>query len=75
MPVSMKDFGLDRLSVAERISLVEELWDSIARSTEPILLTDAQKQDLQLRLDLYRDNPNAGSSWEEIRSRLMEGGD
>lgn len=71
MPVSMRDFGLDRLSVTDRISLVEELWDSIAMSSEPISLTDAQKQDLQRRIDLYRDDPNAGSSWEEVRSRLV----
>lgn len=71
MSVSMKDFGLDRLSVSDRMSLVEELWDSIATSSEPLPLTDAQRQDLQRRLDLLRDNPNAGSPWEEVRSRLM----
>lgn len=70
MSVSMKDFGLDRLSVSDRMSLVEELWDSIAASSEPLPLTGAQKQDLQRRLDLLRDNPTAGSPWDEVRSRL-----
>ncbi len=43
MSTSMSDVGLDRLSVAERILLVEELWDSIAATPEGVSLTDAQK--------------------------------
>jgi putative addiction module component (TIGR02574 family) len=62
--------GLDRLSVAERILLVEELWDSIIADTEAVSLTEAQKLDLWRRLDAYRDNPKAGSSWEDVKARL-----
>ena len=67
MTASMKSLGLDRLSVAERILLVEELWDSVAGSDEAAPLTDAQRQDLQRRLDAYRDDPRAGSPWEHGR--------
>ena len=70
MATSMSELGLDRLSVAERTRLVEELWDSIAATPEAIALTDAQKHDLQRRLDAYRDNPQAGSPWEEVKARL-----
>lgn len=70
MSASMKAHGLDRLSLAERILLVEELWDSIAASSEAVTLTDAHKEDLQRRLDAYRENPKAGSPWEEVKARL-----
>ena len=70
MPTTMKTLGLDRLSLAERILLVEELWDSIAVSPEVAPLTEAHKHDLQRRLDTCRDNPKAGSPWEEVRERL-----
>ncbi len=70
MPTTMKELGLDRLSLAERILLVEELWDSIAASPDAAPLTEAHKRDLQRRLDAYRDNPKAGSPWEEVRERL-----
>ena len=70
MSVSIKDFGLDRLSVAERILLVEELWDSIAAEPRAVELTDAQRQDLQRRLDAYRHDPAAGSPWEEVKQRI-----
>ena len=70
MPMSIKSLGLDRLSLAERILLVEELWDSIAASPEGFVLSEAHEQDLQRRLDAYRDDPKAGTPWEEVRERL-----
>jgi putative addiction module component (TIGR02574 family) len=71
MSVSMKSLGLDRLSVDERISLAEELWDSIASTTGEVELTEAHRQDLRSRLDAYRDDPQAGSPWEEVMARLQ----
>jgi putative addiction module component (TIGR02574 family) len=71
MSSTMSELGLDRLSLAERIELVGELWDSIAATPEGVALTEAQKQDLQRRLDAYRDNPQAGSPWEEVKARLQ----
>jgi putative addiction module component (TIGR02574 family) len=66
----LKSLGLDRLSVAQRILLVEELWDSIAEAEENIPLTEAQKQDLQRRVAAYEANPKAGSTWEDVKARL-----
>jgi putative addiction module component (TIGR02574 family) len=71
MSTLMESFGLDQLSTTERIILVEELWDSIAASPEGFSLSEAQKADLQRRLDAHRDNPKAGSPWEEVKARLQ----
>ena len=57
----MESFGLDRLSAAERIILVEELWESVAASPEAGSLSEAHREDLQRRLDAHRDNPKAGT--------------
>jgi putative addiction module component (TIGR02574 family) len=70
MSPTLKSLGIDQLSVAQRILLVEEIWDSIVEEGEEIPLTDAQKQDLQRRLANYEANPKAGSSWEEVKARL-----
>src|SRR5205823_1881794 len=70
MSPTLKSLGIDRLSVAQRILLVEEIWDSIAAEAEQAPLTEAQKQDLQRRLAAYEANPKAGSSWEEVKVRL-----
>ena len=47
-----------------------ELWDSIAANPDAIALAEPYRQDLQRRLDAYRDDPKAGSSWEVVRARL-----
>ncbi|WP_165227051.1 addiction module protein [Aquisphaera insulae] len=54
----------------ERLRLIEEVWESLDAAPEALALTDSQKQDLQRRLDAYRDNPGAGSPWEEVKARL-----
>jgi putative addiction module component (TIGR02574 family) len=55
---------------ADRLRLIEEVWESLESVPEAIALTEAQKSDLQRRLDAYRDNPKAGSPWDEVKARL-----
>lgn len=71
MSISMKDFGLDQLTPDERIQLAEELWDSIAADPSNVPITEAQRADLPRRLDAYRDDPKAGSPWEDVKKRLQ----
>jgi putative addiction module component (TIGR02574 family) len=61
-----------KLSVSERIQLVEDIWDSIVFSPESLPLTDAQKAELGRRLADYRANPSAGRTWEEVRESLED---
>jgi len=67
----LKSLGIDQLTVAQRLLLVEEIWDSIAEEAD-LPLTAAQREDLQLRIAAYEANPQAGSSWEEVKARLRE---
>ncbi|MDP2240639.1 MAG: addiction module protein [Burkholderiales bacterium] len=67
MSVSLKSLGIDRLSVAERLILVEELWESIAASTP---LTGAQRAELDRRLADHEANPDDVVSWEEVQSSI-----
>ena len=59
------------LSVSERILLVEDIWDSIAKVPESVPLTTAQREELDRRLEDYHRNPKDGSPWEEVRSRVL----
>ena len=72
MSPTLKTLGIDQLSVAQRILLVEEIWDSITAEEAEIPLTEAQRQDLQRRIAAYEADPNAGSSWEEVKARLWK---
>ena len=59
-----------KLSVAERILLVEDIWDSVAEAPESVELTAADKSELDVRLDQYHQNPEAGSPWGVVKERI-----
>lgn len=61
---------ISQLSVAERIQLAEDLWDSILEQQEELPLSEAQQQELDRRYESYKKNPANGSSWEEVKKRL-----
>jgi putative addiction module component (TIGR02574 family) len=58
------------LSIAERIELMGDIWDSIAEVPEAIALTEAQKAELDRRLDAHRKDPTAGAPWPVVRDRI-----
>ena len=70
MRVTAKSLGIDQLSLAERILLVEEIWDSIASEEESLDVPQSHKDELDRRLASYHADPSAGSSWEDVKARL-----
>ena len=71
MSQSRPDF-LD-LSVAERIQLAEDIWDSIAaESPEDAALTPLQLQEIQVRLDAHDQDPSSAVSWDQVRTELFQ---
>lgn len=60
------------LPIPERIELVQAIWDSIAESPEPLPLDEAQIAELERRLVEYQQNPEAGSTWEEVKERIAQ---
>ncbi len=62
------------LPVDERIKLVEDIWDSIAEDRFVLQLTDAQKTELEQRLNAYESDKIKGKEIDEvvieIRKRL-----
>jgi putative addiction module component (TIGR02574 family) len=59
-----------RLSVSERLQLIETTWDSIAATPDAVPITDAQREELDRRLERYAADPTRLSSWDEVRARL-----
>jgi len=62
--------GIDRPGVSDRMRLVEETWDSIAAEDEAPELPRSHRDELDRRLAAYRSDPEAGSSWDEVKARL-----
>lgn len=60
------------LSVAEKIQIVEDIWDSIRRNPEELPLSDAEKRELDKRLADYEQNPNDGMEWETLKKNILQ---
>jgi len=60
------------LSIAERIELIGDIWDSLAEVAEAVTLTEAQKAELDRRLDAHRKDPTAGAPWPVVRDRIAK---
>ena len=59
---------IGRLSLDQRLRLLEQLWDSL--TDEEVPLTTAQREELDKRLDdLERDGPRE-IPWGDVLSRL-----
>ncbi|MBY0433516.1 MAG: addiction module protein [Cyclobacteriaceae bacterium] len=57
-----------RLSEAERIMAVKKIWDSLDKKS--ISLTEAQKEELDRRLESYHSGQTKFFSWEEVKHEL-----
>ena len=57
-----------RLTIPERIMLVEEIWDSIAKENEAFKLSKSQKEELDRRSKSFAH----GRAWEEIKAEFLQ---
>lgn len=69
MTESPKSLDYSHLSVAERILLVEEIWDSIQPAAEETPLSAAHRDELHRRLDAFeRGELPPGESWDSVKA-------
>lgn len=61
---------IEQLSVAERVQLAEDIWDSIAAAPETLAITEAQRAELDRRLASLGQDPLRAIPWDEVRSKL-----
>ena len=61
----LKDLGIDRLSLDQRLNLMHEIWDSISADDSQSLLTSAQKNELEKRLAEDIASPDDVVTWEQ----------
>lgn len=74
MTTSAKTLGIDKLSLPERILLVEEIWDSIADEADALEVPQWHEEELARRLAAHDADPKAGSAWPEVKARILKGG-
>jgi putative addiction module component (TIGR02574 family) len=71
MSPSLQALGIDRLSLDDRLTLVQEIWDSIAAESERASLTEAQKHEIDRRLTAHASNPGAAIPWEQVEADAL----
>ena len=62
---------LNDLTASEKVTLAQQLWDSVASDQDAIKLTTAQKNELDNRLAQFESDQNVGSDWNTIKSKIL----
>jgi putative addiction module component (TIGR02574 family) len=70
MAVNSTIASLFDLSPAEKLQLVEDLWDDLAATPEGVPVHDWQKDELARRKAHLEKNPTAGLTWDEVKRRI-----
>ena len=66
----MTAIDIAKLSIEERLKLLEQLWDSLSNTPDALALSDTQRAELDRRLDdLDREGP-VGIPWNEVLARI-----
>jgi putative addiction module component (TIGR02574 family) len=60
------------LSVDERLSLVDDIWESFRANPEALIPPDWHRQVLDERLDEAERNPGASIPWEVVKAEMAE---
>lgn len=60
---------LFKLGRAERLQLVEDLWDSIAQEDAPSPVPDWTREELRRRRERHLQDPASGRTWEQVTQR------
>jgi putative addiction module component (TIGR02574 family) len=64
------DISIFDLSPAEKLQLVEDLWDDLAATPSDIPVHEWQKEELARRKANLISKPASGLSWEEVKNRI-----
>jgi putative addiction module component (TIGR02574 family) len=68
-----RDFNISQLSPAERLQLIEELWDSLAVDPDAVPVPPEHLQELNRRLDALDAGEMApGEPWPIVTGRLSK---
>ena len=68
----LQDLGIDQLPVEQRVELVQEIWDSIAREMGLLPPTPDEQKELESRAAEDDASPSDVSTWDEIKSDALK---
>ena len=69
----MKSLGIDRLSVGDKLDLIEQIWDSLPEHLKPEEIPSWHLAELAKRRAEADDTPREGKPWREALARFERG--
>jgi len=72
MAVNLESFGIDRLSVSERIELIDMIWDTLPEQVESSEVPDWHLAELARRRSDATLNPGKGRDWRDVLDQLRD---
>ena len=69
MTVEQTIYQIAQLPVSEQLRIINSVWDNLPDdvATE---LSDSQRQELDMRMENYRNNPQTAMTESELRAKL-----
>lgn len=67
----MREMGIERLTVGERLELAQAILDSIAAEQPQPPLSEAKRGELERRIADADANPNTGVPWEQVEAAAL----
>lgn len=61
---------IEKLSPAEKAELLDTVWESL--EGDAISLSEAQRAELDYRMERHRQNPSDVIPWEQVRENLFK---
>ena len=71
MPPTMLSLGIDQMPRSVRLTLVQEIWDSIAAESMAVPLSEAQRKELERRVLDDDLNPDDVVPWEQVKADVL----
>ncbi len=68
--MTLSEREIETLSVEERLSLIERVWDSLSETSTHIPLTDSQREELDRRIDELEQEGPVGVPWEDLPDEI-----
>jgi putative addiction module component (TIGR02574 family) len=68
---SLQSLGIDRLSIEERLALIQEIWDSIVAEGRPPL-SEARSRELRRRVAEDDASPDDVIPWDQVKAQAVD---
>ena len=72
MTTTMRELGIDRLTVAQRVELAHDIWESLDAEDRRAPLSSEEIAELERRDEAFESERDPGANWGEIRKRIEE---